>query len=171
MQMNKKASEKINAVMLILYLVIIAGGVTILISSYVNTPVDVRSMEAQILYERLMNCFAKDGFLKENVLDVNFDVFSSCYINKTVIGNSNIYFEFIFLNETGVDVRNKIIGGDLVWIISKKNDCEVYLGRENEKSPSCLFKNETYLYTSFEGVKNVKIVGWVSCNNQGVRNA
>lgn len=170
MNMNKKASEKINAGIYVLYLVIIAAGVTVLMGSYLNTPIDVRPYESQILYDKLMNCFVKDGFLDEKVLSSDFNVFSNCHINKTIIEQSNIYFEFVFLNETGGSIRKPFVGGIFEEIKSKKLDCDVYSGTKTKNIPSCLSKNETYLYYN-SSIKNVKIVGWVASENQGVRNA
>ncbi|MEI7718585.1 MAG: hypothetical protein WCI72_01860 [archaeon] len=169
--MNKKASEKINAAMYILYLVIIAGGVTILIGSYLNTPVDVRPLESQILYDRLMNCFAKDGFVKDGVLSSDFSVFLNCHINETMIARSNLYFEFQFLNETGGEIRNSFKGGIAAERNAKKLDCEVFARTDTKNAPSCIFRNETYLYSNVSVVKNLKIVGWVASNNAGVRDA
>lgn len=167
--MNKRASEKINAAMYILYLVIIAGGVTILTSSYLNTPVDIRSSETQILYNSLINCFSREGFLSGNVMDKDFNVFTSCHISETAIVKSNIYFEFNFLDEKNKAMQF-IYGGNSDERNVQRDDCEFYLGTKTKISPSCLFKNETYLYYNGTDVVNVKIAGWVASNNQGARN-
>lgn len=169
--MNKKASEKINAVSYILYLVIIAGGLTIILSSYVNTPVDVRNYESQILYDKLMNCFVKDGFLKDDVLKENFDVFTTCHVNKTVINSSRFYFNFNFYDEEGLKIRKDIFGGNPKEVDNIRNTCEIVFGKKTKSGLVCLFKNETYFYIDSSNVKTVKIVGWVTSDNQGVRNA
>lgn len=169
--MNKKASEKINGVMFVLFLIIIAGGLTVLMGSYVNTPVDVRSYESQILYDRLMNCFAKEGFLRENVLGSNFDVFSNCSIDRVAIEKSNLYFEFSFINEAGEKIRESFKGGDLDNFKFTKDNCAVYMSTKTQKVSWCFFRNETYLYSDSNGVKNLKIVGWVASDNTGVRHA
>ena len=166
--MNKRASEKINAGMFLLYLIIIAAGVTLLISSYVNTPVEVRPMESKILYEKIMDCIIEDGFMKEEVLINNFDIYSKCHINKTVINNSNIFFEFQFLNETGI-IRGSISSELSSEFKSRKDYCEIISKTNTPDAIACLYRNESYFYLD-DGIKSVKIYGWVASFHQGVRN-
>jgi hypothetical protein len=167
--MDKKASEKINAAMFLLYLVIIAAGVTLLISSYVNAPVEIRPLESRILYEKIMDCIVEDGFLKEEVLINNFDVYSKCHINKTVINNSKIFFEFKFLNETGI-IREPISSELSSEFKSRKEYCEIISNTKTPDAIACLYRNESYFYLD-KGIKSVKISGWVASFNHGVRNA
>jgi len=166
--MDKKASEKIEAGMFLLYLVIIAGGVMVVLSSYVNTPVDVRGYESQILYDKIMNCFVSEGFINGEVIETNFKLFTSCNISSSVLDDSNIYFEFRFLDETGNELKS-FRGGENLERVSKKKDCEVMSATQTKNLTSCLFRNETYLYAKGNDIMNVKIVGWVSSDNQGVR--
>jgi hypothetical protein len=168
--MNKKASEKINAGIFLLCLLIIGAGVTILLSSYVNAPVDVRSTESGILYNTLLDCFVENGFVKEEVLDVNFDIYSSCHINESLIVKSNLYFEFNFVDSEGKNIRESIVGGNSAERKSVRKDCEVNYGTKTTNSNVCLFKNESYFYVN-DSVKSVKIVGWTASFNLGVRDA
>lgn len=166
--MNKRASEKINAVMFLLYLMIIAAGVTLLISAYVHAPVEVRPQESKILYDNLMNCFVENGFLKSEVLANDFDVFSKCHLNKVAVNSSNLFFEFQFVNETGENIRGPILGGESSERKSRKLYCDVIKNTKTSDAIACLFMNETYFYSN-KSVKSVKILGWVSSFNQGVR--
>lgn len=168
--MNKRGSEKINAGMFLLYLIIIAAGVTLVISSYVNAPVEIRPLESQILYEKLMDCFVKDAFLNEKVLANDFDLYSECRINKASIDSSNLFFEFSFLNDSGENIRPIILGGESLERESRGLYCNV-IGKTNTADAiACLSKNETYFYYD-KGVKSVKIVGWAASFNQGARDA
>jgi hypothetical protein len=167
-EINKKASEKINAAMFLLYLVLIASGVVIVLSSYVNTPVDIRGHESQILYDKIMNCFVSGGFVKDEVLGSNFDVFSKCALNKSIIDSSHLYFEFSFRNDTDSEIKS-FLGGDSLERIEKKQYCAIIYSTETKNVISCLFRNETYLYSNGTDIVNVKIVGWVSSDNNGVR--
>jgi hypothetical protein len=166
--MDKKASEKINAGMFLLYLVLIAGGATVVLSSYVNTPVDIRGYETQVLYDRLMNCFVSNGFINNDTFYSKFDLYSECDLNKTIIDNYHLYFDFSFRNESGVEIKS-FVGGDVLERVEKKQTCAVIYPTETENVISCLFRNETYLYFNGSSIINVKIVGWVSSDNNGVR--
>lgn len=168
--MNKRGSEKINAGMFLLYLIIIAAGVTLLISSYVNTPVEIRPIESKLLYEKLMDCFAKNAFLNEKVLLSDFDVYSECQINRAVIENSNLFFEFNFLNESGESIRPAIFSSESSERNSRRLYCNSIINTKTPDVIACLYKNETYFYYD-KSIKSVKIVGWVASFNQGVRDA
>ncbi len=168
--MNKRGSEKINAGMFLLYLIIIAAGVTLLVSSYVNTPVEIRPIESKLLYEKLMDCFVENAFLNEKVLANDFDVYSECHINKAVIENSNLFFEFNFLNESGENIRLAILSEGSLERESRRQYCNVISNTNTADAIACLYKNETYFYYN-KGVKSVKIVGWVASFNKGVRDA
>lgn len=165
--MNKRASEKIEAGLFLLFLIIIAAGVVTILSSYVNIPVDIRSYEGQIIYDRVMNCFVENGFIEPRVFDKDYDVFSDCSLNKSAINNSGLYFEFSFRNETGEELKF-VAGGNLKVRNSKKSECEFLSGAKADSS-FCQFKNETYLYYNGTDVVNIKIVGWIRSDNQGVR--
>lgn len=167
MGINKKASEKINVGMFLLYLIIIAAGIVTILSSYVNVPVDVRNYEGQIIYDRIMNCFIDEGFIDSKVFSDKYSVFSDCSLNKTAIDGSNIYFEFSFRNETGSELKS-IVGGNFKNRESKKSECS-FLRAARSDSSSCQWKNETYFYYNGTQLVNIKIVGWIMSDNQGVR--
>jgi len=165
---NKRASEKINAGMFLLYLVLIAGGATVVLSAYVNTPVDIRGYESQILYDKIMNCFVSNGYVNNDTFDSKFDLYSECGLNKNIIDNYHLYFDFSFRNESGAEIKS-FSGGDTLERVEKKQTCGVIYSTETENVVSCLFRNETYLYFNGSEIVNVKIVGWVSSDNMGVR--
>lgn len=168
MKFNKRASEKINAGMFLLYLVLIAGGATVVLSAYVNTPIDIRGYESQILYDKIMNCFVSNGYINNDIFESKFNLYSECGLNKTIIDNYHLYFEFSFRNGSDSEIKS-FSGGSILEGVEKKQTCEVIYPTETENVVSCLFRNETYLYYDGSEIVNVKIIGWVSSDNQGVR--
>jgi len=168
--MNKKASEKINAGIYLLYLTIIAAGVIVIVGMYANSTVDVRAYESNILYNRIMNCMVDTGFVKEDIFKEDFSVFSACGLNKSAIDKNGFYFVFSFLNNTEQKVRRDIVGGDQINRESIRMDCEV-IKDKSKNSHACLFKNESYFYLNDSKINEVKIVAWVSSQNEGVRDA
>lgn len=166
---NKKASEKINAVMFVMYLFIIGGGVVVLVTSYVGSPIDVRGLEIDSLYNDLMNCMVKNGFLEPAVLSSDFDIFKECKLDGGKINSTGLFFEFHFLDDSGKEVRSLIRGGDIEEILLMKNNCDVYLGTLSQKEKWCFMRNETY-YSYEDSLKKITISGWVATKKNGWRN-
>lgn len=171
--LNKKASEKVISVAYILYLLIIGIGIIIIMGQYVNSPVDARPLEAKALYTNIFDCLTENGFVKEEVMNDNFDIYSFCNLRKDIfeptgkdIDKDFLWFNFSFVDDKGVIVRKALYGGNSNYQL----DCEINADKKSEHYSFCLFKNESYNYVAKDGeVKQLKIIALVSSNNQGER--
>lgn len=170
--LNKKASEKVISVAYILYLAIIGIGIIIIIAQYVNSPVDSRSLEVKALYSNIFDCLTDNGFVKEEVMDDKFDIYSFCHLKKEIfeptknIDKDLLWFNFKFVNDKGAAVRNHLYGGNSNYQL----DCEVNSDKKSLHYPFCIFLNESYNYVTKDGrVEQLKIVALAASNNQGER--
>jgi hypothetical protein len=173
--LNKRASEKVISIAYILYLAIIGIGVMVIMAQYVNSPVDVRPLEVKALYSNIFDCLTENGFVKEEVMNDNFDIYSFCNLRKDIfkpskedIAKDFLWFSFSFVDEKGVLVRSALYGGNSNYQL----DCEseINVGKTSEHYSFCVFGNESYNYVAKDGdVKRLKIVALVSSNNRGER--
>ena len=102
---------------------------------------DLRSIEVNILFQRLTNC------LKTNNFDKNFDIFFECNLNKKIIQDSGNYFI-------------KISSGEIV-IQEGIDNFETLCGLQDKNSDFPRCKETSFFLNS----KNVKIL--VASNNLG----
>ena len=113
--MNKRGSEKIMSVVFILYLILIGAGVIVLVAQYVNSPVDVRQLEAKILHTNFMECITENGYVIDEIFLDNFNLYTYCHLNKDILNPSAdderedyFWFNISFFNESGAMVRNPL---------------------------------------------------------------
>lgn len=165
--MNKKASEKINTGIFLLFLVLIVGGVTFALSLYVNSPIDVRSYESRIIYDKIMNCMISNGFIDSGFLESE-DRFNFCGLNRKAFDTYSLYFEFVISDSEGKEVGS-FVGGELSERNERKQDCEVMQGTKTKELSACLFEKEKYLYFNGEKIVEVEVNGWVASFNEGFR--
>lgn len=149
---NKKGAEKIFSIWWLLVLAIIGVGIIGGVLIYYSADVDVREIEAKILYEKILECVSEQNFLKSEVFDENYDIFESCYLRKSLFEEENdFYFKIdIFQNS---QIKKSFSGGGSGF----EKDCGIV--RENEKGekikgkhfPICLDKEEILFFINEKG--------------------
>ena len=137
-KMNKKADERLLSIYLFIIYIIIAVGIISGVLLFYG-PLDVRSLEAGILSNKVIDCLVEQGIIKPNVLDGNFDLLKECGFD--FIDNSEIYGDVQY----GVKVKlsdfdTKVFLGEI--FAGNQNFLE-YCGVEGEKIPKC---NKKALY-------------------------
>jgi hypothetical protein len=170
--MNKCGSEKIMSAVFILYLILIGAGVVVLVAQYINSPVDVRQLEAKILYTNFMECITENGYVIDDVFSDGFNVYTYCHLNKNILNPSAddkrddlFWFNISFVNETGSAVRNSLSAGNSLY----QSDCDVNVGK-SFSSLNCLYRNESYLFINKTGeIERVRVFTLVVSNNAGKR--
>ncbi len=80
---NKRGGDKIISVYWFFILFIVAGAIVFITYSFYGKPYDIRELEASALTNRVADCLANSGYLKEEVLTVDFlnNFLEKCNLN------------------------------------------------------------------------------------------
>lgn len=146
-KLNKRGREYLS-IWWIVSFVLATGAIVIAVSTYYSAELDVRQFEADILADSILDCLVENGFLLEETLDEEFDIFERCNINKEVFeGESNFYFNISIIIEEGESLREDIIAGDR----SFETECAILQREEGEEVearyfPVCLRRSTEALY-------------------------
>jgi len=71
--MRKKGAEKILAVYWFAILLIVAGAIAYMVSSFYGNPYDIRDIEAGILTDKIASCVGDGGYLREDFFTPDFN--------------------------------------------------------------------------------------------------
>lgn len=161
---GKIGGEKLLSVWWFFVLVIIGGGISIAVIMNYGASVDVRQIEANVLYEKIIDCAVEQGFLVEDLSNEN--VFEKCGLSEKVFGeNSNFYFRISFLDEQGDKLKDDISKGANFEV-----GCKTL---ENEKKPEakywakCIEKTENMLYYQNTEIKKGVVQILTASNQEG----
>lgn len=165
---NKKGTDKILSMYWFAALIIIAGGIFAMVSTFYNHPYDIRGMESEILNKKTVGCLSSGGELNkelfyEEKFNENFsDIFLRvCDFNfNTTKKEVQYYVEAEFYNLT--EKENPVFEfskGRKNW----REDCGIE--DEHEKMAKCV---ERRFYSTYQGeqylIKILSIVGKVDKN-------
>jgi len=145
--MNKKGFARIDdTIMSFILMVIIFVGIMIGVILFYSHTVDIRSLEAEVLADKLIKGIVDNGKLRAGVLDKNFDIFESTGLNKKVIVDSGEYY-----------FKVEIFQGEIVRKFEEGNrDFEAFCFLESKKFPKCV-ERELFLSSYYEDYK-IKIL-------------
>lgn len=144
---NKKGGDKLLTLYWFFIIVTIGAGVFIIVYIFYSAPYDVRSLEAEILSNKIVDCISRGGklnsaFNEAIVSDKGIDVFKECSLNFEVekdfdLGYRDQYFFKIEIFEFGLEEDSKIVisGGNINW----EMDCFIRdkKGREYKNLVHC----------------------------------
>ena len=127
---NRKGADKVLSMYWFAILILVAGGVVAMVTTFQSYPYDVREVEANLLSDKVVDCISSQGILNQDLFseegfDENFvnNFLDICGINL----NSNYeeeqyYFEINFYNLTSLDKSLfEIYKGNANF----KADCEI----------------------------------------------
>lgn len=156
----KKAGEKLFSIWWFFVLAIVAGGIVIGVYLYYGADVDIREVEANILSKKIVSCIIHNGFLEEDVLKENFNIYKKCGINEDSLSES--YFFKIRIFDNKENILKDISGGNP----SFDKDCQILENVKGENYPRCINKKENFLYFE-EEIKNGFLEVLTASNNYG----
>lgn len=137
---NKKGAEKIISVYWFVILIIVAGGIYAMVSTFYGHPYDVRDLEATILMNNVADCISKQGHLEEFVFDEEETNFlEKCNITFATEDFSNwkergqYYLEINFYDVGEINLKT-ILEGEK----SLKKDCDLNKNKSFELLPTCV---------------------------------
>lgn len=142
--MNKKGGEKWLSVWWFFVLVVIGGAIVIGVLIYYSQDVNVKGFEADILTGRIIRCLVDNGYLREAILEEDFDIYSECGLKREIFEKTaNFYFAVSVKDEGDGILREGIVKGD----INVKKNCEIVgRGMEARHFSRCVHKSENVLY-------------------------
>lgn len=149
---NKKG-EKLLSMWWIFVLVVIGGAVVIGVLIYFNAEINIKEMEADVLGERIVRCLTRNGFLRQDFLDKEFDIFEECKLRGQAFTGGNFYINISVYGETG-PLREEIRKGGA----SFEKNCRIEKMIEAKHYPRCSEKNENILYYEGEEIKRARLM-------------
>ena len=165
---NKKGT-KLFSLWWFFTLAIIGLGIVMGIFIFSSAEVDIRELEAEILYNRIIHCIAQNQVLIDDALNEDFDIFDECHLSKVAFDSEPFYFRIKFLDE-----RERKIRTDIRAKSSMESTCNIILGEgdldptlEAEKYPVCLRKKEQVLSSEGVEAKKVTLEILVASSNEG----
>ncbi len=99
---NKKGGDKVISVYWFLILIVVAGGVFIMVSIFYNSPYDVRSLEAEILAQKVADCVYFGGKMNPSLIDDQGNFLNS--FENTFLETCSITFGGVDIPQYYVDV-------------------------------------------------------------------
>lgn len=142
---NKKGAEKIMSVYWFAILVLIAGGVFVMVSTFHNSPYDIRELEAEIMINQVSDCVSQGGKLNEKLIsDSNFNkefkILEECHLNFNTEFENEIqyYLEINFYNFN--DFEDPIYKISSERGVELKADCEIQKEKEYGTISKCVEK-------------------------------
>lgn len=170
--LNKKGGEKLLSVWWFFVLAIVGVGVSAGVLIYHSADVDIREIEAEILYEKILNCITEQGFLIEEALKEDFNVsdfFEECELNEEIFEEESIFYFNIQILDESENLIKEIRGGDF----SFEKDCKIQEEDEEGKKieakyyPRCVREKETILYYEDNEIKEATLEILTASNQVG----
>lgn len=148
LQKDKKGSDKIISVYWFAILILVAGGIFAMVYVFYSGSYDVRDIEANILADKVADCFSEAGYLKNSVFNEGSRSFlldesnflEMCGLNFNVEDkwDEEQYFIEVNIYNLGnlVNPVFQISKGNKNW----KGSCELQDDGEYEKLVKCVNK-------------------------------
>ncbi len=146
--LNIKKRGKLLSIWWFFVIAFVVVGLTAGVLIYHSADIDIREIEAENLYKKISNCITEQGFLIEEVLKEDFDIFEVCKLNEEIFGEGSVFYFSIQIFDESENLIKEIKGGDF----SFERDCEVQEeDEEGEKVkakyyPKCIREKETIWY-------------------------
>jgi hypothetical protein len=163
---NFKGGEKLLSIFWFSVLAIVGIGITAAVLIYHSADVDVREMEINILYEKIINCVIEHGFLIEGLIEEDFDIFNECQLNKETFGEGSYFYFNLKVFDSSSNLIKEIEEGDF----SFEKDCEVQEGEGGVSAryyPKCIRKKEIVLYYKNNKIEEAEIEILTASNQVG----
>ncbi len=164
---DKKGGEKIFSVWWFFILAVVGLGIVAGVFIFYSADVDVREIESAALYDKIVDCISEQGFLKDDLLKEDFDIFKECKLNKNILNNGDFYVRIQELNKTENKIREDIVIGNTAF----KIDCEIILSDDKlkaEKFPKCVNRSEDFLYYKDNQIKTATLNILTASNQKGI---
>lgn len=165
---DKKGGEKIFSFWWFAVIAIVGVGIVSGVFIYYSSNVDVRDVEAEILFNKVERCIVQQGILTEESLEKGFNLLNECGLNENIFSRgSSFYFNISFLDENQKNLREDILEGDF----SFEKDCELQETDDvvTEKFPKCVRRVNSVLYYENNQLKKAVLKILTASNQYGIK--
>ena len=152
---NKIGGEKLLSIWWLFIITMVGIGIVWGVSMFYSAEIDVREVEAEILMDRISDCFFEQGMLIDNLLENDFDIFQECKLNKKVI-DSAFYFKISVLDESQNVIKE--ISGKI-----KESACTL----TNSEKKGCVSKERGIIYEQENEIKKARLEILTASNQVG----
>ncbi|MFA4953184.1 MAG: hypothetical protein WC584_03105 [Candidatus Pacearchaeota archaeon] len=129
--MNKRGGEKLLSVWWFFVLTVVGVGIVVSVLMFYSAEEDTRSLESEILYNKIVDCVVDNGVLIQGISNKEFDLTKTCNLNEKVINEEKLfYIKINILDENGKSLREPIVGGSGGF----PTQCEIQKPDENGKT-------------------------------------
>lgn len=149
---HKKKEGKLLSVFWFFTLALVGVGISAAVLIYHSADVDTREVETDMLYNKIINCVVKQGFLIDELVKEDFNIFSECQLNKEIFGEGSYFYFNLRVFDNSSNLIKEIQEGDF----SFERDCEIQEGEEGVTAryyPKCTRKKENVLYYKDNKIK------------------
>jgi hypothetical protein len=146
--MNKRGEERIFTIWWFVVIVLVSVAVVLATLGFFSKETNTRQYEANILYERILECLVQNGHLRSD-FNENFNIYQACNFSKGALESGLFYFSII------LDDKLILEGGDK----SKRGSCSIALSDKVKVKDElgCVNRTEIVLYSVGEDLKRGKI--------------
>ncbi len=164
--LNKKAGEKILSIWWFFCLILVGAITVLVITTYFGAFVDTRGIDANSMYEKIMDCIVKNGYLNAEFLTMeNEKILEICNLNKKAFEESGPFFFHLRIYKEDKELKSFQFGN--VY----EKDCLAAAGYKAKNYPSCAIANETVIYFNETSAEKeiFKIYLITASNNMGYK--
>ena len=146
---NRKGGDKVISVYWFVILILVAGGVYAMVSSFYNYPYDVREVEAELMTNKIADCLSASGQLNSDIFgeegfnqEFEDNFLDECEINLNseldINGVLQYYFKIDFYSEDNLENSVfEIVYGNKALPAS----CDIQEEKEYKREAKCVEDN------------------------------
>ncbi|MBU1129194.1 MAG: hypothetical protein KJ949_01020, partial [Nanoarchaeota archaeon] len=136
-------TDKIISVYWFAILVLVAGGIIAMVSVFYNSSYDVREIEANILINKIGNCFSNVGYLKQEVFsNGNFLITQNNFLEKCNLNFNSTEEGLQYFSQVNVFKGNDLENSFFEVAQGNKNlKADRSISKDYEKISKCVEKS------------------------------
>ena len=163
---DKKAGEKLMAFWWFFVLAVISGGIITAVLIFYSADYEVRNVESELLYGKVLDCFVKNGIIQTNLFLDEADIIDLCNLNKNQFSKGSKFYFRVSLYDKEINLINEHKEGDF----SFEKDCEIVLnGVDAQHYPRCALRKEMVTLNENNVKKNFVLEILAASNQKGER--
>ncbi|MBS3073008.1 hypothetical protein J4477_04200 [Candidatus Pacearchaeota archaeon] len=128
-----KRGEKLFSIWWFIIIIIVGLGIITGVNLFYSFNLDVRSLESDILANKVIKCVADSGGINVDILNEDFDLYSKCEISQSVLENNKYFVKISVMDFFSGNVLIEHKYGNNVF----ERDCEIKSKLIAQNYPEC----------------------------------